>query len=555
MKKILILGAGATQVPLIETSKKLGYETYVASIPGNYPGFAKADKVFYVNTTDKEGILDLAIREKIDGICTTGTDVAVRSIGYVNSKQNLSGISYESALKVTDKALMKKALVENGVRTAPFFRASSVEEVKNAALELGYPVMVKCTDQAASKGIIRIEHESEIEHAFKYALKNSRNSYVVVEKFLVGYEAGVDGYYSAESKCIIPHGKMTYTTGLTDVPSGHYIPFECSKELLEDIENQVELSCKACGLEKSFFNMDIMICNDLCYVIEIGGRTGATCIPDLISIYMGQSYYEKIIENCVGCVPLFDFSPKAYAIAELLVSDKTGVLMNADIEKCNSTEGIQCSLDISLGDVVNEFKVGTDRFGQMIVSAESRELALKKLDEAKQMLNLDISPIDKAVTIERLDETDEEDIVKYLKSIDSIFPVPMSSRVNIENHVKKLLSRGVVIVAKISGKIIGILLGYGNNHETKMGYLGTLGVSEGYRSLNIGKRLIDEFIVFLSENGMQGFGLHAHRDNTRALNFYQKNGCVLTSDDNKPYEESVYFTRLLSFPKENQGET
>ena len=52
-KKLLILGAGIYQVPLIETAKRMGLETIVASIPGNYPGFALADKVVYENTVDK----------------------------------------------------------------------------------------------------------------------------------------------------------------------------------------------------------------------------------------------------------------------------------------------------------------------------------------------------------------------------------------------------------------------------------------------------------------------------------------------------------------------
>ena len=47
--KIMILGAGIYQVPLIETAKKMGLYTIVVSIPGNYPGFALADKVYYEN--------------------------------------------------------------------------------------------------------------------------------------------------------------------------------------------------------------------------------------------------------------------------------------------------------------------------------------------------------------------------------------------------------------------------------------------------------------------------------------------------------------------------
>ena len=52
-QKIMILGASVYQVPLILTARKMGLYTIVASIPGDYPGFALADKVYEVNTVDK----------------------------------------------------------------------------------------------------------------------------------------------------------------------------------------------------------------------------------------------------------------------------------------------------------------------------------------------------------------------------------------------------------------------------------------------------------------------------------------------------------------------
>ena len=75
MKKILILGAGIYQVPLIKTAKRLGIYSIAVSIPGNYPGFELADKVYYENTTDYEKVLDIAKAEDIDGIVTAGTDL------------------------------------------------------------------------------------------------------------------------------------------------------------------------------------------------------------------------------------------------------------------------------------------------------------------------------------------------------------------------------------------------------------------------------------------------------------------------------------------------
>ena len=56
MKKLMILGAGVYQVPLIKRAKEKGLYTIVVSIPGDYPGFKLADKIYYENTTDCEKI-------------------------------------------------------------------------------------------------------------------------------------------------------------------------------------------------------------------------------------------------------------------------------------------------------------------------------------------------------------------------------------------------------------------------------------------------------------------------------------------------------------------
>ena len=105
---LMILGAGIYQVPLIKKAKELGYHTIVVSYPGPYPGFDIADEVLYLDTTDSEAILDAARNMNIKGICTTGTDVAMGSIGLVNDTLGLSGISGQAARVLTDKSVMKK---------------------------------------------------------------------------------------------------------------------------------------------------------------------------------------------------------------------------------------------------------------------------------------------------------------------------------------------------------------------------------------------------------------------------------------------------------------
>ena len=61
----MILGAGIYQVPLIRTARRMGLYTIVVSIPGDYPGFALADKIYELNTRDKEAILAAAEKEPV----------------------------------------------------------------------------------------------------------------------------------------------------------------------------------------------------------------------------------------------------------------------------------------------------------------------------------------------------------------------------------------------------------------------------------------------------------------------------------------------------------
>jgi len=129
MKTIMILGAGIYQVPLILKAKELGYTTLVVSYPGNYPGFALADECLYLDTRDVEHIQKAAVEKNISGICTTGTDVAIRTLGAVAESLHLPGLSKNAAETVTDKYLMRRAFELGNVPCIPYVRVFSEPEL------------------------------------------------------------------------------------------------------------------------------------------------------------------------------------------------------------------------------------------------------------------------------------------------------------------------------------------------------------------------------------------------------------------------------------------
>ena len=195
MKKIMILGAGIYQVPLIETAKRMGLYTIVVSIPGNYPGFALADKVYYENTVDDVKILEIAKEEQIDGIVTTGTDVCVITIGKVCDAMGLSGLSYEAAQIAVDKRLMKTKYEEYHVRTARFRNVSFHDpDIKKTVAGLEFPLIFKSVDSSGSRGIIRVDSFEEFAPAIAYVKENTRKDYFLIEEFIEGEEFGAQAF-------------------------------------------------------------------------------------------------------------------------------------------------------------------------------------------------------------------------------------------------------------------------------------------------------------------------------------------------------------------------
>ena len=131
-KGALVLGAGIYQVPLIRRVQDRDLRAIVLSIPGDYPGIALADEFVPVNTTDEQSVVQVAHDRGVSAVLTTGTDVALRSLGAVVDELGLPGPSYETAFKATNKLDMKRALAAGDVRTARFVEVRGPSQAEAA---------------------------------------------------------------------------------------------------------------------------------------------------------------------------------------------------------------------------------------------------------------------------------------------------------------------------------------------------------------------------------------------------------------------------------------
>ena len=109
------------------------------------------------------------------------------------------------------------------------------------------------------------------------------------------------------------------------------------------------------------------------WVIEVGGRTGATCIPELIERHCGFNFYEKMIRNALGEDVQFEQKGHKPCMAKLLMSPVSGkitAVCEKNLEKIR-TAGTEVALDYAVGDDVTAMANGTDRIGHVIAQVNS----------------------------------------------------------------------------------------------------------------------------------------------------------------------------------------
>ena len=394
MKKILILGAGIYQVPLITTAKRLGYYTIVASIPGKYPGFAVADKIYHVNTTDAEKLEEIARAEGVQGVCVSGTDVCIPTQGRLCDRLGLCGPGEEAAIRAQDKLLMKDAFIAHGVRTAAYeYVDIHNSDPQDVCQRLGYPVIFKAVDSSGSRGITKVNGPENIPYAVEAVRENTRSDHYLVEKYLTGSEFGAQACVkNGELKFILPHGDYVFQ-GDTGVPIGHFAPYEIDEEIIEDCKRQLTLAVQALGIDNCAINADFILCEGKTYVLEIGARAGATGLVEMTSLYYGFDYYEKIIQLCMG--EEVDFTPVLDKpqpnVTMLFCSDKSGTVKKIDTSGVKADKRIiSLSFDVEPGDKVRKFHKGPDRFGMIVTVGDTVEEAKQVMETAMAQVKVDL---------------------------------------------------------------------------------------------------------------------------------------------------------------------
>lgn len=214
MKKILMLGGAMQQIPAIKCAKELGFYVITCDYLPNNPGHKFADEYYNISTTEKERVLELAIKLGIDGVLAYASDPAAPTAAYVSEKMGLPGNPYDAVNVMTQKDLFRKFLKEHGFNTPQARGYCSYETAYKEIENFTFPIMVKPVDSSGSKGVVKIDSKEELKNAIDEALFYSRSKRFIIEEFIrkKGYQISGDGF-SIDGKLVFTsYGNELYST-------------------------------------------------------------------------------------------------------------------------------------------------------------------------------------------------------------------------------------------------------------------------------------------------------------------------------------------------------
>ena len=389
-KKLLVLGAGRGHLGLIKTAKRLGVESIVTGLEGNYPCNAFADKICYADIADESEVLKVAIAERVDGVVICCSDTGLRAVGRVCDRLDLCGLTEKAAVVSSDKCLMKEALIRNGVRTAQFRKVSTQKEILSLVNEWGLPLVIKAVDLQGSKGISIVRDVNELGNSFEEVMRSTKKDFCIIEQYIEGREFGAQSFvYEGYVLFVLPHGDETYMCK-TAVPIGHYIPIDnVSNSLLDDVNLQVKKAIKALGLNNCAVNVDFIEKDGKAYIIELTGRVGANCLPELVSYYWDIDYYEMIICMALGenPIPIFErrsLSPNV-VLAKMLKANMSGQVASLHLP---IVENGYITMFISEGSNVRKFANSNDAIGEMVIKGKTMNEVEEEMDSLVKQIKI-----------------------------------------------------------------------------------------------------------------------------------------------------------------------
>jgi biotin carboxylase len=405
-KSLLIIGAGAEQIPAYQSAKARGLTVIGSDMNPDAPAFAYADYRLLASTRDPAATLaavqTLAKQRRIDGVMTIANDVPY-TVAVVAEHLGLPGISTEAARLVANKLLMKEAFRRAGV-ACPWF--SPVRDAAHLAQLIdtsgARQFVIKPIDGRGARGVLRLDKDSDLEWAFSESRRWGDCGDVILEEFIPGLQISTESFL-LDGQCHTPaiaerNYEFLERFSPYIIENGGTIPAPLSADQSRRIDALIAAGAAALGVRDGIVKGDIIIAEDgEPIIVELALRlSGGWFATHQIPAASGVSLVDAVISHALGeTVTAAQLTPtrnRATAIRYWLPTAGTISRIDGEAELQMLPGLLAYGFFRREGERQPEIRMHPDRFGYLIVTADTPGAALKQVNEGLNRVHIEVAP-------------------------------------------------------------------------------------------------------------------------------------------------------------------
>ncbi len=396
-KKIMLLGGLRYLKPVIDAAHNQGYYVITADYLPNNIAHKWSDEYCNVSIIDKEAVLKEAQRLQIDGIMSFACDPGVVAASYVQNKMGLPSFGpFESVEILQNKDKFRAFLAKNGFNVPQAKGFDSVEAAMEEIYWYPWPVIVKPTDAAGSKGVTRVDRAEDLKPALEYAMEHSISGHIIVEEFIdkQGCSSDTDSFSEDGKLKFVSFCAQRFDAEATNpyTPAAYSWPSTFTKEQEEYLTSEIQRLITLLNLKTCVYNIEVRVApNGKPYIMELTPRGGGNRLCEMLRYATGVDMITAITRAMVGDPILEPIEQKPYNghWAEIILhADKDGVFDHLEISKDLPAEIVEEDLWVENGDKVEGFEGANNAIGTLVLKFQTAEELEKAITNQRDWLKV-----------------------------------------------------------------------------------------------------------------------------------------------------------------------
>ena len=379
MKKLMILGGMRYLIPVIKAAHKMGVYVITCDYLKDNIAHQYSDEYCNVSIIDKEAVLEVAKELEIDGIMSFACDPGVETAAYVAEKMNLpSSGSYEAVSILQNKGKFRKFLKENNFNVPTAKGYKSLEEALKDINLYHWPVIVKPTDSAGSKGVTRVDDFKKLKESIDYALSFSHSNEFIIEDFLEkkGHSSDCDSFSVNGELKFISFSAQRFDENCENpyTPASYSWPATISDEHQIELKSEIQRLLKLLGMKTSIYNIETRECKDgKAYIMECSPRGGGNRLAEMMKYCTGVDLITNAVKAALG-EKIEDICPKdiqGYWAEIILHSEKVGIFDSLWVSEKLNNNVVEKDLWIRKETQVGGFSGANEAIGTLILKFDN----------------------------------------------------------------------------------------------------------------------------------------------------------------------------------------